>query len=350
MNGQFFRGFFVLSVFGTLEQMKTKRIFPKKLKNGDHIRVISPATTLAIIPEDMQQTATSRWQKMGFSISFSEHAAEQNQFRSSSVASRVADLHDAFADPSVDGILTTLGGYNSNQILHHLDYDLIKSNPKVLCGFSDITALSNAIFAKTGVVTYSGPHYSTLGMVKGADYTMQQFQQCAMQSDPYPIEQAETWSDDMWFRNQEDRIFIKNEGYLLINEGHAEGVILGGNLSTFPLLHGTPFMPSLKDAILLIEDDDEAHLAAFDRLLQSIMHQPDFDQVRGIVIGHFQKGSQVEEPALIETIKNKPELDHIPVIARASFGHTTPQFTFPIGGTGRLVAENGKVIFEILEH
>ncbi|MEM7330859.1 MAG: LD-carboxypeptidase [Chloroflexota bacterium] len=325
-------------------------MIPKKLKKGDHIRVISPAITLAAIPEETQNMATARWQDMGFSVSFSQHAREQNRFRSSSVASRVSDLHEAFSDPAVDGILTTLGGYNSNQILHHLDYELIRANPKVICGFSDITALSNAIYAKTGLVTYSGPHYSTLGMKKGVEYTIDMFKQCVMQEGVYRVEQADTWSDDMWFRDQEERTFIENEGYLLINEGEAGGTILGGNLSTFPLLHGTPFMPSLKESILLLEDDDEAHLAAFDRLLQSIMHQPDFESVRGIVIGQFQKGSNVEEDALVETVKNKPELNHIPVIARASFGHTTPQFTFPIGGTGRLVANEKEVVFEIVTH
>ena len=325
-------------------------MIPRKLKAGDHIRVISPSRTLAIISDELRQLALERFRQLDLNVSFSTHAEEQDRFNSSTVASRVDDLHAAFLDPAVDGILTTLGGYNSNQLLHHLDYDLIRAHPKLFCGFSDITAVSNAIYAQTGLITYSGPHFSTLSMRKGVAYTIEQFRKCVMQSEPFRVEQADTWSDDHWFAEQEDRNLIQNDGYLLINDGEAEGTIVGGNLSTFPLLHGTAFMPSLKDTILLVEDDSEAHLAAFDRLLQAVMHQPDFEKVRGLVIGRFQKESRVEAEALIETIKNKPELDRIPVVANASFGHTTPQFTFPIGGTGRLVANRGEIVFEILDH
>ncbi|MCJ7436116.1 MAG: LD-carboxypeptidase [Anaerolineales bacterium] len=85
-------------------------------------------------------------------------------FDSSPITSRVADIHAAFADPKVKGILTAIGGYNSNQLLRYLDYDLIRANPQILCVFSDITALGTAIYARTGMISYSGPHFSTFGM------------------------------------------------------------------------------------------------------------------------------------------------------------------------------------------
>ncbi|MBV9789646.1 MAG: LD-carboxypeptidase [Chloroflexi bacterium] len=325
-------------------------MFAAKLKPGDHIRVVSPAISLAVIAPDQRATAIERYASLGLSVSFSEHAEEHDQFESSSIESRVADLHAAFADPAVAGIVTTLGGYNSNQLLRYLDFDLIAANPKVFCGYSDITALGTAIYSRSGLVTYSGPHFSTFGMLRGVEYTLEYFKTCVMDAAPFEVPTAATWSDDAWFADQENREFIPHEGYLVINEGRAEGTLLGGNLCTLNLLQGTEYMPSLGGAILLIEDDLESKAANFDRDLQSLLHQPGFSEVRGLILGRFQKASAIDRETLTRIVKSKRELDALPVIAQASFGHTTPQFTFPIGGQGRLVVEDGRVSFTIVEH
>ncbi|MBE2224485.1 MAG: LD-carboxypeptidase, partial [Anaerolineae bacterium] len=314
-----------------------KPIIPPKLKPGDEIRVIAPSTTLAIIHQDQRELANRQWQKIGFHVTFSQYADEKNRFNSSSIEHRLSDLHDAFRDPQVKGILTAIGGYNANQLLDDLDYDLIAAHPKLLCGFSDITALSNAIFATTGLVTYSGPHYSTLSMKYGAEYTIDSFQKCVMASEPFAVPQAANWSDDAWYRNQERREFLPNTGYLVINEGEANGRLLGGNLCTFNLLQGTRYLPDLAGSILLIEDDFESQAATFDRDLQSLIHQPGFNEVQGLIIGRFQKTSGVADDTLIEIIRTKAALKNMPIIANASFGHTTPQFTFPVGGQGTLI-------------
>ena len=327
-----------------------KAIMPPKLKPGDEIRVIAPSTSLTIIHEDQRKLANRQWQEIGLHITISPYADEKNRFNSTSIEHRLSDLHDAFRDPHVKGILTAIGGYNANQLLDELDYDLIAANPKVLCGFSDITALSNAIFAKTGLVTYSGPHYSTLSMKYGVEYTINYFQKCVMALEPFAVPQAATWSDDAWYRDQERREFLPNPGYLVINEGEGNGRLLGGNLCTFNLLQGTEFMPDLAGSILLIEDDFESQAATFDRDLQSLIHQPGFDQVQGLIIGRFQKTSGINDDTLIEIIRTKAALKNIPIIANASFGHTTPQFTFPIGGQGTLIAQKDATTFTITNH
>jgi muramoyltetrapeptide carboxypeptidase len=325
-------------------------MIPPKLQPGNHMRVVSPATSLAYIPVNQCQTALDRLAQLGLTVSFSEHAEERDDFDSSSVPSRLADLHAAFADSNVNGIMTTLGGYNSNQLLHLLDFDLIKANPKVFCGFSDITALSNAIYAQCGLVTYSGPHFSTLAMQRGLEYTLEHFQKCVMEEGAFKVEPAPTWSDDAWYADQQQREFIPNEGYLVVNEGQAEGTLLGGSLCTFLLLHGTKYMPQLTDSLMLLEDDEERKIEHFDRDLQALMHQPEFAGVRGLIIGRFQKASGIDNETLKIVIKNKPELARMPVVANASFGHTTPQFTFPIGGHGMMVAEHRAVQFIIAAH
>jgi muramoyltetrapeptide carboxypeptidase len=287
---------------------------------------------------------------LGFRVSFAKNAEERDIFSSSSIASRVEDLHTAFLDPNVKGVFSTIGGYTSNQLLRYLDYDLIRTHPKVFCGFSDITALENAIYAKTGLVTYSGPHFSTFGMKKGLEYTLTHFKQCLMESNSFEISPSEQWSDDSWSRDQENRSFENNAGFLILNPGQADGTLLGGNLSTLNLLQGTEYMPSLANSILLLEDDDESKPRIFDRDLQSLLHLPEFSQVKGLIIGRFQRASGMTTEKLTQIIRSKRELAHIPVLANADFGHTIPQFTFSIGGQAKLVVEKEKATFTITWH
>ncbi len=325
-------------------------MIPAKLGPGDEVRVVSPATSLAFIPEEQRRIARERWEGLGLRCSFSKNAEVRDRFESSPVEARVSDLHEAFADPGVKGMLTTLGGYNSNQLLGRLDYDLIRDNPKVLCGFSDITALATAIYARIGLVTYSGPHFSTFAMEHGIEYTLEHFERCLMSEEPYEVEPAGHWSDDPWYADQENREFVPSDGHRIVNEGEAEGKLLGGHLGTLCLLFGTAFMPDLEGTILLLECDEETKPEHLDRELQSLIFQPGFEGVRGLVIGRFQRASRMDPDILDTIVGAKPELASIPVVADASFGHTTPQFTFPIGGRGRLDAQHGAVTFVIEEH
>jgi muramoyltetrapeptide carboxypeptidase len=148
-------------------------IFPQKLKPGDEVRVVAPSKSMGIISPENRALALKAIEGLGLRITFGRHVEEQDLMDSSSVGSRVTDLHEAFADPSVKAILTVIGGYNSNQLLDYLDYDLIQQNPKIFCGFSDIAALGNAIYHKTGLVTYSGPHFSSFAMQKGFEYSLE---------------------------------------------------------------------------------------------------------------------------------------------------------------------------------
>jgi muramoyltetrapeptide carboxypeptidase LdcA involved in peptidoglycan recycling len=325
-------------------------MIPPKLKAGDEIRIIAPSRSLSIISKDSIKIAETRLRGLGFKVSYSKHAYETDEFKSSSIESRVKDMNDAFQDDNVNAILAAIGGFNSNQILRYLDYRSIKSNPKIMCGFSDITALSNAIYAKTGLVTYSGPHFSTFGMKKGFDYSLEYFKKCLMSSGQFEVHPSKSWSDDKWYENQEKRSFVKNKGYLVINHGEAEGKIVGANLVTFNHLQGTEYMPSLKGKIVFVEDDYEEDAIHFDSNLQSLILHKDFDKVKGMIIGRFQKESKVSNEMIMKIIKTKKELNDLPVVANFDFGHTTPQITFPIGGTAKLYAGKGKANLTIREH
>lgn len=325
-------------------------MIPAKLKPGDEVRVVSPSSGLGFVAPELREIAAERLAGLGLRCSFSGTGEVLDRFDSSPVEDRVFELHGAFADPDVGGLLTIIGGYNSNQLLRRLDYGLIRENPKVLCGYSDITALATAVHAKTGLVTYYGPHFSTFAMKRGIGYTLDHFERCTTRDEPYDVEPADHWSDDAWYADQEDRTFVPNPGYEVINEGEADGTLLGGNLGTFCLLFGTSYMPDLSGSILLLECDEETQPCHLDRELQSLLHQPGFAGVRGIVFARFQRASNVDLETLSEIVRAKPELAGIPVVANASFGHTTPQFTFPIGGTGSLRAHAGIVGLRIGAH
>ncbi len=305
---------------------------------------------MSIISEDVRKTAIRNLNKLGLAVEFSEHVEEVNEFNSSAVGSRINDLHTAFNNKNYDAVLTAIGGYTTNNLLNYIDYESIRKNPKILCGYSDITVLQNAILSKVDVVTYSGPHFSSFGMEKGLDYTLEYFKKCLFSSEPFEVKPSTTWSDDLWFVDQANRKFIKNKGYTIINSGEVIGRIIGGNLCVFNLLKGTEFMPSLKDSILFLEDDEDSQPHIFNRDLQSLIHLPDFDSVKGIVIGRFQKASKMTDTLLYKIIKTKKELDTIPIISNVDFGHTTPQITFPIGGTAKLTASVDNVKLEIIKH
>ena len=328
----------------------TGMIHPEKLSPGDEIRVISPARSLRLISEEVRSIANQRFSQMGLILTFGKHVYEIDDAHSSSLESRLEDLHEAFRDPKVKAIITVIGGFNSNQLLDSIDWALIKKNPKIFCGFSDITALSNAMLAKTGLVTYYGPHYSSFGQKLHFDYTLDGFVKATMKSEPYNIFPSNEWSDDLWFKNQDSRKLIKNQGFFIINEGKCEGKIIGGNVTALVTLKGTPYFPNLSNSILFLEDDEEVLPHHFDRLFCSLIQLPEFADVKGIVIGRFQNRSKMTNEELVRIIKTKAKLSKIPIIAGVDFGHTDPKCTFPIGGTVKVIAsKKDKTTIEITD-
>ena len=141
------------------------------LQKGDEIRVIAPSRSLTIVRDEIFNKALCYLEQQGFHVTFSKHSREIDDWNSSSIQSRVDDIHEAFLDNNVKAILTAIGGFNVNQILEHIDYEIIRQHPKILCGYSDITALINAVYAKTGLITYHGAHFSTFGFEIEPEYT-----------------------------------------------------------------------------------------------------------------------------------------------------------------------------------
>lgn len=323
-------------------------MIPNKLEKGDEIRVIAPSRSMSILKEQIIEKAKKKLEEQGFKVTFGKYVNKSinEDYFCATVEERLQDIHEAFADKKVKAILTAIGGYNCNQLLDYIDYELIKKNPKIFCGFSDITALSNSIYAKTGLVTYSGPHFSSFAMEKGLEYTLSYFRKMFMKREEVVIEASKQWSNDAWYKDQMKRTFIPNEGMYIIQEGEAKGTIIGGNLCTLNLLQGTEYMPDLNNCILFLEDDGlvgDAFLKEFDRDLQSLLHYAKGKKINAIILGRAEKVSQMTVKKWENMIETKPELKKIPIICNADFGHTTPIFTFPIGGEASIKIKKGKI-------
>lgn len=328
-------------------------IQPPRLGVGDHVRVIAPSFSGSIISETTRTYAREVFEnELKLEVSFSDHLDEIDKFNTSSIASRIEDLHAAFADTNIKAVIPIIGGWSCNQLLQHINWDLVRDNPKIFCGFSDINVLGNAILAKSGLITYSGPNYSTFGQKTLDPYTVESFRSAAFDSAPYHIEPSAYWSDDQWFINQDDRNPIKNDGYWVIQKGRHEGLITGGTLSVYNLLRGTRYFPDYDEILLFLEDEARMPIGQFDAYLQALIHTMGErrKKIGGLVIGRFPMSNNITREQITEVIDAKPDLNDIPILANVDFGHTDPKTTFPIGGIGLLDADEEVTRLEIIRH
>lgn len=326
-------------------------IYPRKLKKWDKIMVVAPARSFKILSQETIDRAIERLQALGLTVVLWKHVAECDQFLSSSVESRVEDLHDAFRDSSIAWIFSVVGWFSTNQILDYIDYDLIKQNPKILCWFSDITILHNAILAKTWVVSYYWPHFSSWWIKYGFDYTIEYFKRCCMEQETFDVIDSPEWSDDERYLDQEQRIFEKNWWAVVLQEGNCSWRIVWGNLECLCVLMWTSYLPLIKeDSILFIEQDSEGNAPRFIRRLEQVFQSEYSKHIQWIVIGRFQKKNNISIEELKTIVSLQKKLKGIPIVADVNFGHAMPIITFPIGWVWSLSAYDNNVKISILEH
>ncbi|MFS1664621.1 S66 peptidase family protein [Streptococcus sp. zg-JUN1979] len=300
----------------------------KKLTTGSHIRVLSPSSSIERIGGfNANLSAKVALESLGFKVSFSHHYFENDILESASIKSRIEDLHEAFSDDNIDAILATIGGFNSNELLPYLDYQLIADHPKIICGYSDSTAFLNAIYAKTGMPTYMGPSYSSFKMKEGQDYQTKAWLN-AMTSSTYSLEPSPAYSSDPWYDESLPRQFFKTN-WSVYTHGTAQGTIIGGNLSTFGLLRGTPYAPHPKDYVLFLEEAEEDNYYDFDRHLAALLQA--YPEPKAVLIGRFPKECGMTADIFDYILSKHPILQTVPVLYDLDFAHTQPLFTITIG-------------------
>lgn len=312
---------------------------PRALAQGAVIAVCSPSRSIGIKTLGDVRQAAARLQSAGFTIRLSESCVLPDRFQSSPAQERASELMAALQDPEVEGILISTGGWSAIDILPLIDFDeLTAVAPKVICGMSDATVITTAVLAKLGWQTYYGPNFISFAEGPLPEWTMRDYVEI-LTSEPTawrhlmtPPEYGEVKSGFGAAKDVEP-----DDGPLVVRPGVAEGFVFGGNLGTLFLLQGTEYWPPLQaPVVLFVEDDDLAGkytLVEAVRRLRSLLLQDGIrDKVAGLVFGRFQKGAEVSSPDLAAALLAIPELAHVPIVANASFGHTLPMQTIPIGG------------------
>ena len=312
-----------------------------KLKKGDKVAIVAPTGGGDLISRSVREIATRRLNSIGLEPVFYPTTFRKVEMSKQDKIDRAKDINSAFSDPNISGILTILGGHSSVHVLEYLDFDMIKDNPKLFCGYSDVTILNAALYSKTGLKSLSGPHYSSFGMSSGFEYTLDSFKDLAFHPEQEVMYlQSREWSNDAWYMDQDNRTFIQNEGPLIVNAGYAKGTLIGGNLCTMALLTGTTYLNTLDDnVILFIEDDFETNLSTFDRILFNLTEAIGRDRIKAILLGRFETQSNISQEDIKSLFKHRHYFSEVPIVANLDFGHTTPMLSLPYGGKAEIEAD-----------
>lgn len=301
---------------------------PKALKPGDTIAVISPAgaTPPPEKPDELDsfEQGLVLLEKAGFRVKLMPNVKRKRLYLAGTDAERLADLHAAFVDPEVDGILCARGGYGCMRLLPDLDFQSVAQNPKVFVGFSDVTALHLAFYQQIGLVGFYGPML-TSNLVHGEPYSQAELLRLTQGEASIPFE-------------------IQNRDmYHCFQPGMAEGRLMGGNLSLLTALCGTQFQPKAHGHILFIEDWHEKYYT-LDRQFQQLRLAGVFDGIAGLLLCDFSEIEPEPEQVLPEFLRELTSFLSVPVGYGFSVGHGEQTATLPIGCQARFNASEGSLL------
>lgn len=312
-------------------------IKPARLSPGQTIGLALPSSPPN--QPEVVRFAIEMIESLGYKARPARHLFERNGYLAGNDFERAADLNALFADPQVDAIFCGRGGYGASRLLPLLDYDLIRANPKILIGYSDITSLLLAIYNQTGLVTFHGPMVTQVF----SDYTLTEFTKILCKGGaPMPLAAPPFFASGPGRVERENRLTT-------LQPGRARGRLLGGNLSLVSHLVGTPYLPDLTGAILFLEDVSEP-VYSIDRMLTHLWLSGDLQKVAGIVFGKF-----TEQPLVSEFVQNRILDDvlservnalKIPAVMGLMIGHVLDQATLPLGCQVELDASSGTLTLQ----
>jgi muramoyltetrapeptide carboxypeptidase len=308
---------------------------PKVLQPGDRVAIISPSTE-TLEPERLQ-IAEETCEYFGLKPTRMPNCGKRQVNYAESVKNRVSDLHAAFSNPEFKAVFCIRGGYGAPQILDSLDYALIRRNPKVFLGYSDITALHLAIYKRSGLLTFHGP----IPLSAFTGYTQENFKRALFSREPL----GELGNP------KESNLLRPNHRLRTIVGGKASGTLVGGNLSLIVALMGTPYELDTKGKILFLEDVGE-QVYSLDRMLTNQRLAKKLQQSAGLIWGECAdcppdgKFNPTSTYGYSETIQNLLGDLGIPVLSGLTIGHTSDQLTLPMGAKATLDADRKVLIVE----
>lgn len=303
-----------------------------RLQPGDTVGIISPAG--ATVQRDRLDLVIDAVQALGLVPKVGPNALARYGYLAGPDADRAADINAMFADPTVAALMPIRGDWGSARVLPYLNYDQIRANPKVLIGFSDITALLLGIYAQTGLMTFHGPH----GLTSWRADQIEPLRRVVMQGEQL------TYTNPLVGADQ-DRLMRDQGRIQTITPGKASGRLIGGNLSVISGIVGSPYMPDTTGAILFLEDIGEASYR-MDRMLTQLKLAGVLDGLAGFVFGQCTRcgpGETYGSLTLEEILQDHIQPLGIPAWSGAWIGHVEPLWTLPIGGLVAVDATTGSI-------
>jgi muramoyltetrapeptide carboxypeptidase len=306
-------------------------IKPPRLRKGDVIGLIAPASTPS--SEEKILKGALYLEQLGYRIKCGKHIRTVYGYLAGNDDERSADFNEMVHDKNVKAVFAIRGGYGTPRLLQKIDYRALKANPKIIVGYSDITALQLAIFRKIGLVTFSGPMTGSEMWRDFDAYTEEHFWRLLTSN-----KKIGTMKNPA------------NEPLFTLRAGKAEGRLLGGNLSLLACLIGTPYQPAIEKSILVLEDVEESPYR-IDRMLAQLLNAGILHKLQGLVFGKFTDcvPSNPNDPFLtidqiLEDFVSKIEC---PAVANFQYGHIAKKLTLPWGLKTKIDTKKNKM--EIVE-
>ena len=299
----------------------------KAIKPGDTIGVIAPSNIILEKDEEYILKSTKLFEDLGYKVKFGKHVRANTLGYGATAKQKAEDINNMFADKEVKAIICVKGGEDSNTTFDYIDYEIIKNNPKIICGFSDITSITNCIYSKTGLVTFNGPTFKSLT----------------------------SWETDYGFKEMIKRfqdksleLGIEGDEYVTLQEGSADGELIGGNLSLTTRLVSGKYSLDFTDKILFIEElGFESDSNLLNNNLYYMKQNGVFDKVKGIWIGNYIHESGIKlEDVLIDVLGDDFKG---PIIKSENFGHIEQKTVIPIGTKAKIDTKQ-EIKIQLLEN
>ena len=310
----------------------SKVVKPRRLAAGDTVGLVAPAS--ATFNSMDLEIARESLQGLGLTVKVGKHLLGRHGYLAGSDKDRAADINTFFADASVRAVLPIRGGWGSSRVLPYLDFDGIRKNPKVVLGFSDITALLLSIHARTGLVTFHGPN----GLGRWDAWSVDHLKRVLFNGEAVRMENPKELSDRNSLTPTENRVQT-------ITPGTARGRLLGGNLTVLTAILGSPYLPEWEGAILFLEDVGE-DLYRVDRMFTQLKLAGVLDRIRGVVFGTCAEcgpGEGFASLTMEEILADHIKPLGVPAWFGAMIGHQMPQWTVPVGIDATIDATHGTI-------
>ena len=294
-----------------------------KLKVGDCIGIVAPSSPVIERLENQFRAGLSFLENLGFKIVLGKHLYSTTYGYCAAPQEKAEDINDMFRNTAITGIICAQGGDTANACLPHLDYEAIKQNPKVFLGISDITTLLNAIWAKTGLITFHGNDIMYGFGRSPSAFDRNEFVAMLMNRrlGPMPL----------------------NGKHTVIRQGSCKGILLGGNLRCLLKLAGTPYWPDFSNSVLFLEAY-QITAEGCDHFFQQLKQIGVFSQIKGVIIGHIDSLEKNQSVMQMEDVllQTTSEFD-FPILKLSDFGHNCPNTVMPIGAEAEFDTTNCQI-------